>query len=79
MSAPIDVSSREIEPELETGTLVFGGGRVGSSPWPGTRASLPVKRRFSGDWTVRVFSLDGVELATKKFRIDAPRRSRSAR
>jgi hypothetical protein len=44
-----------------------------------TRASLPVKRRFSGDWTVRVFSLDGVELATKKFRIDAPRRSRSAR
>lgn len=44
-----------------------------------TRASLPVSRRFAGAWTVRVFSLDGVELAQKHFRIDAPLRSRKSR
>lgn len=44
-----------------------------------TRASLPVKRRFAGAWTVRVLSLDGAELAVKHFRVDAPRRSRASR
>ncbi len=35
-----------------------------------TRASLPVRVRFRGDWEVRVLSDDGVELATHRFRID---------
>lgn len=34
-----------------------------------TRASMPVRDRFRGDWEVRVLSDDGVELATHAFHI----------
>lgn len=48
-----------------------------------TRASLPVKRDFAGRWTVRVVSLDGIELGKAQFEIEIPtpkaRKSRKSR
>jgi hypothetical protein len=34
-----------------------------------TRATLPLRRTFRGDWTVRIVSLDGVELAAHSFQV----------
>lgn len=34
-----------------------------------TRAVLPLRRSFRGDWTVRIVSLDGVELAAQTFEV----------
>jgi hypothetical protein len=34
-----------------------------------TRASLPLRRSFRGDWTVRIVSTDGVELAAHSFQV----------
>lgn len=34
-----------------------------------TRATLPLRRKFGGEWTVRIVSLDGVELAAHSFQV----------
>lgn len=34
-----------------------------------TRATLPLRRTFRGDWTVRIVSTDGVELAAHSFQV----------
>lgn len=34
-----------------------------------TRATLPLRRTFRGDWTVRIVSTDGVELAAQSFQV----------
>ncbi len=34
-----------------------------------TRATLPLRRKFRGDWTVRIVSTDGIELAAHSFQV----------
>jgi hypothetical protein len=34
-----------------------------------TRATLPLRRTFRGDWTVRIVSTDGIELAAHSFQV----------
>lgn len=34
-----------------------------------TRATLPLRRTFRGDWTVRIVSTDGIELASQSFQV----------
>jgi len=34
-----------------------------------TRATLPLRRAFRGDWTVRIVSTDGIELAAHSFQV----------
>lgn len=34
-----------------------------------TRATLPLRHRFRGDWTVRIVSTDGIELAVQSFQV----------
>ncbi len=34
-----------------------------------TRATLPLRRKFRGDWTVRIVSTDGIELASQSFSV----------
>lgn len=34
-----------------------------------TRATLPLRRTFRGEWTVRIVSTDGIELATQSFQV----------
>lgn len=34
-----------------------------------TRATLPLRRKFRGDWTVRIMSTDGIELAAHSFSV----------
>jgi Protein of unknown function (DUF2914) len=42
---------------------------IGDSHGYRTRASLPLRRVFRGDWTVRIMSTDGVELAAHAFQV----------
>jgi hypothetical protein len=35
-----------------------------------TRATLPLRHRFRGEWTVRIVSLDGIELAAHSFSVE---------
>jgi hypothetical protein len=42
---------------------------IGDSHAYRTRATLPLRRSFRGDWTVRIVSIDGVELATHSFQV----------
>jgi hypothetical protein len=51
--------------ELVRRTLV----PIGDSHAYRTRASLPLRRSFRGDWTVRIVSTDGVELAAHSFQV----------
>lgn len=43
--------------------------RIGDSHAYRTRTSLPLRRAFRGDWTVRILTLDGIELAAHSFQV----------
>lgn len=43
--------------------------KIGDSHAYRTRASLPLRKAFRGNWTVRVMSLDDVELAVHSFQV----------